>query len=70
MVMPRTLHILFRIAIFIKQRLLYNRIGNNIPQISKFGFATWELIIAIYESGWDKLMAKNNNKNFQQCISS
>ena len=49
--MPRTLYILFKIAIFIKQRLLDNRIGNNISQISKFGFATWALIIAIYESG-------------------
>jgi len=50
MVIPRTLHIFFKIAIFIKQRPLGNRTGNNTSKISQFGFATWELIIAIYES--------------------
>ena len=59
-----------RIATFIKQRFLGDKNGQDIPQISKFSFAAWELIFSIYYSGWDKLTADNNSKTFQQCVAS
>jgi len=59
-----------RIATFIKQRPLGNKDGLDIPQISDFGFAAWDLILAIYNSGWDKLMADNNSRTFHQCVAS
>jgi len=57
-----------RIATFIKQRSLSDRDGLDIPQISDFGFAAWDLISAIYNSGWDKLVADNNSRTFCQCV--
>jgi len=57
-----------RIATFIKQRPLGEKDGLNIPQISDFGFAAWDLILAIYNSGWDKLLADNNSRTFRQCV--
>jgi len=61
-------YFLQRIAIFIKQRSFSDRDGLDIPQISNFGFAAWDLILAIYNSGWDKLMADNNSRTFRQCV--
>jgi len=57
-----------RIATFIKQRPLGNKDSLDIPQISNFGFAAWDLISAIYNSGWDKLAADNNSRTFCQCV--
>ena len=53
-----------RIATFIKQRPLGDKDSLDIPQISDFGFAAWDLISAIYNSGWDKLLADNNSRTF------
>jgi len=57
-----------RIATFIKQRPLGERNSSDIPQISNFGFAAWGLISAIYNSGWDKLLADDNSRTFQQYV--
>ena len=57
-----------RIATFIKWRSLGNKTGNDIPQITEFGFAAWNLITAIYKSRWNKLLADNNSRSFHQCI--
>jgi len=55
-----------RITTFIKQRPLGDKDGLDIPQISDFSFAAWDLISAIYNSGWDKLLADNNSlRTFQ-----
>ena len=40
-------YFLFRIATFVKQWLLGNRITKNISQIVDFGFISWEFIITI-----------------------
>jgi len=53
-----------RIATFIKQRPLGDKDSLDIPQISDFGFAAWDLISAIYNPGWDKLLADNNSRTF------
>lgn len=59
---------LLKIAVFIKQWRLENKSEKDISQITKFGFAAWELISAIYESSWNKLTVKN--KMFlKQCFS-
>jgi len=57
-----------RIITFIKQRPLEEKDSLDIPQIFDFGFAAWDLISAIYNSGWDKLVADNNSRTFQQCV--
>jgi len=59
-----------RITTFIKQRSLGEKDSLDIPQISNFGFAAWDLISAIYNSEWNKLMADNNSRTFQQCVTS
>ena len=59
-----------RIATFIKQRPLGDRDGLDISQISDFGSAAWDLISAIYNSKWDKLVADNNSRTFRQCVAS
>jgi len=53
-----------RIATFIKQRPLRERNSSDIPQISNFGFVVWDLILAIYNSRWDRLLANNNSRTF------
>ena len=42
---------LLRIAVFIRQCKLKNRIAENISQILKFGFMAWKFLFSIYESG-------------------
>jgi len=59
-----------RIATFIKQRPLGDRDGQDFPQISDFGMAAWDLISAIYNFEWDKLVADDNLRTFRQCIAS
>ena len=58
-----------RIVVFIRQHKLKNKTVKDIPQISEFGFIAWDFLLAIYESGWDKLEANKNQKSFRQCIS-
>jgi len=59
-----------RIATFIKQRPLGDKDGQDIPQISGFGFAAWDLIFSIYNSGWDKLLVDDKSRTFRQCVAS
>jgi len=59
-----------RIATFIKQRPLGDKNSQDIPQISEFGFAAWDLVSSIYSSGWDKLIADNNSRTFRQRVAS
>ena len=53
---------------FIRQQKLENRTVENILQISEFGFAAWDFLSSIYESGWDKLTANKDNRSFRQYI--
>jgi len=55
-------------AVFIKQYSLENRTAQNIPQIIGFGYMVLEFLLAIYESGWNKLMVNKKNMTFRQCI--
>ena len=57
-----------RIATFIKQRPLGDKDGQDIPQISGFSFAAWDLISSIYNSGWDKLLVDDKSRTFRQCV--
>ena len=41
--------------------------SKNISQIVEFEFMAWEFLLAIYESSWDKLIAKEN-KTFRQSV--
>ena len=61
---------LLRMAAFIKQCSLKNRIAKNIPQISKFSFVVQEFLSAIYKSRWNKLTANNKDMSFRQYMSS
>jgi len=47
---------------------LKNKIAKDIPQIVEFELIAWEFLSAIYESSWDKLMVKKENKTFRQYI--
>ena len=60
---------LLQIAQFIKQQSLGDKTVEDILLIFKFEAVAWQLISAIYESGWDKLIADNKNKSFWQCVS-
>ena len=55
---------LLQIAQFIKQQSLGDKTVEDILLIFKFEAVAWQLISAIYESGWDKLIADNKNKSF------
>jgi len=46
---------LLYIATFLNSRKLDNQDGNDIQQLSSFGKAAWQFILAIYESSWDQL---------------
>ena len=39
-------------------------IYDDFLQLKEIGFTAWELISAIYESGWDHLKAGTNGKSF------
>ena len=55
---------LIYIETFIKQCLLGNKPTKNFSDLAKVGIATWYLINAICELGWDKLSANDNKKKF------
>jgi len=55
---------LFRTAEFVKQRHLGGKTEKDISHISEFGFAAWNLISSIYESGWDALTANIDSRTF------
>jgi len=56
-------------AAFIKKCLLENRTTQDILQIMDFRYIAWKFLLAIYESGWDKLMANKENMSFRQYVS-
>ena len=49
-----------RAATFIRQRSLAGGNPNTVTQLTSFGGAAWNLISAIYEAQWDKLLTYNN----------
>ena len=51
---------LIRIAQFIRQRNISNWDGNMIPQLNSFGDAAFDFILAIHETGWNKLNTLDN----------
>ena len=61
---------LYRMAAFVRQRKLEDKTTADIPQITEFGFAAWDFILSIYESGWDKLTANKDNRLFRQYVAS
>ena len=54
-----------RIASFVRNRFLDRKKEKD---IAEFGYATWNLILSIYKSGWDSLTANDNNRTFHQCV--
>lgn len=67
-VMQKIVCLLYRIAIFIRQRKLRNKIAKNILQIVEFSFTVWDFISFIYKSGQDKLTTCKDNFSFRQCV--
>jgi len=61
---------LHRIAAFVRQQKLEDKTTEDISQISEFGYAAWDFLSSIYESGWNKLEANKDKKYFRQCVSS
>ena len=59
---------LYKIAVFIRQRKLEDKTTTNISQITEFGFAIWNFISSIYESGWNKLTTNKDNRSFRQYV--
>ena len=51
---------LLRIVVFIMQHKLEDKTTENISQIFEFGFVAWDFLLAIYESGWNKLEANKD----------
>ena len=60
--------LLHKIASFVRQQKLEDKMTDNISQIAEFGFMSQNFLIAIYESDWNKLVA-GKNKSFRQSIS-
>ena len=60
--------LLYRITAFVRQQKLEDKTADNISQIAEFGFAVWNLLLAIYKLGQVKL-AVSKNKTFRQSIS-
>jgi len=56
------------IGTFIKQCPLDNKLIKDFSDLAEVGFAIWHLINAIYESGWDRLSADNNEKLIRQSV--
>ena len=54
---------------FVRQWKLEDKTVENISQISEFGFVAWDFLLAIYESGWDKLTANKDKDSFRECVS-
>ena len=61
--------LLHRIAAFVRQHKLEDKTAKDISQILEFGFVAWNFLLAIYKSGWDRLVANKKQKYFRQCIS-
>ena len=57
-------------ATLIRQRKLKDNTTEDISHIVKFKFTTWDFILSIYKSEWDKLNANKNSNSFRQCIAS
>jgi len=56
------------IAIFIKQRNITGKNINNISQLQEFEFSAWELLSAIYKSGWYKFSVNTNGLSFRTAV--
>ena len=56
---------LYQIVAFIRQIKLKDKIANNILQITEFDFATWNFILSIYKSEYDKLNTNKNSNSFK-----
>ena len=61
-------YLLYKMAVFIRQRKLEDKIAKDIPQIVEFGFAAQNILSSIYKSEQDKLTANKKSKTFRQCI--
>ena len=61
--------LLMHIGTFIKWCPLGNKPIKDFSDLAKVSFATWHLINAIYESGWNRLSTDNNEKLIWHCIS-
>ena len=59
---------LHRIAVFIKQHSIKDKDPKDFPQLHSIGAAAWELLLAIYEAGWDKLPSQTNGMTFRQNV--
>jgi len=57
------------IGTFIKQHPLGNKLIKDFPNLAEVSFAIWYLINTIYELGWNRLSADNNEKLIQQSVS-
>jgi len=49
---------------FVRQQKLEDKTADNILQIVEFDFVAWDILLAIYESDWDKLVV-SKNKTFR-----
>ena len=68
MVMQKITCSFLRIAAFIRQYKLENRITKNISQIDEFCFMVCDFLSAICESGLDQLTANQDKKFFKQYV--
>ena len=50
---------------YIKNKSIESNKVNNVPDLKSIGEATWSFISAIYESGWDLLIANKDNQSFR-----
>ena len=50
---------------YIKNKSIESNKVNNVPDLKSIEEATWSFISAIYESGWDLLIANKDNQSFR-----
>ena len=60
--------LLYQIAKYIKNKKIDVNKSNDIPDLKGIGKTTWNFLSAIYNSGWDSLIANKDNNSFRQKV--
>jgi len=60
---------LCQITKYIENKKIKNNKANEVPDLKGIDKAVWNFISAIYNSGWDSLIADKNNNFFRQKVS-
>jgi len=60
--------LLYQIAKYIENKKIDVNKSNDIPDLKGIDKTTWNFLFAIYNSGWDSLIADKDNNSFRQKV--